>query len=224
MKKYKVEITETLQREIEVEANSNREAAYIAKELYLNEEIVLDASDYVETDINVFLEQKRDHGRDMIEEKVKEQMGISEIGFSLRDENHNPKIKDLVNCHLYGIDAQSSQFDYFLFSRDKNSVYMLPITLKEGFTIHEIENFTIVTCDDRNKRKEVEMIKLTNDEMNLNLYELYDKRSQLRDTYIHHQNTPRNYKILKLDFPLKEFSSQKVKQLLEERKKRKYAR
>lgn len=56
--KYKIEITETLQRQIEIEANSKEEAEKIAKQKYQNEEIVLSSDDYVNTSISV-IEQKQ---------------------------------------------------------------------------------------------------------------------------------------------------------------------
>lgn len=55
---YKIEITETLQRQIEIEANSKEEAERIAKQKYQNEEIVLSSDDYVDTSISV-IEQKQ---------------------------------------------------------------------------------------------------------------------------------------------------------------------
>lgn len=58
MNKYKVTITETLQKEIEVEALSKEEAIYQIKQQYKNEEIVLTADDYVYTDFNVIYQHK----------------------------------------------------------------------------------------------------------------------------------------------------------------------
>ena len=52
--KHKIEITETLQRIVIIEAKDKEEALMITKKLYRDEEIVLDSSDYVDTDINVF--------------------------------------------------------------------------------------------------------------------------------------------------------------------------
>ena len=43
-------ITETLQRQIEVEASSKEEAIKKAKEQYQNQEIVLNENDYVDTE------------------------------------------------------------------------------------------------------------------------------------------------------------------------------
>jgi hypothetical protein len=51
MKKYIVEFTETLQRQVEIEANSPEEAEDIARAKYKAEEIVLDSSDFVGGDI-----------------------------------------------------------------------------------------------------------------------------------------------------------------------------
>lgn len=49
MKNYTVEITETLQRTIEVTADDKQDALLKAKELYNAEEVILDASDHVST-------------------------------------------------------------------------------------------------------------------------------------------------------------------------------
>lgn len=53
MKTYKVEVTETLQRVIEIEANSSEEALAIVNNQYKNEDIVLDYSDFVEKSIDL---------------------------------------------------------------------------------------------------------------------------------------------------------------------------
>ena len=53
MKTYAVEITETLQRTVYVDAKSAEEAKYKVEERYRNEEIVLDSSDYQDTKIEV---------------------------------------------------------------------------------------------------------------------------------------------------------------------------
>lgn len=44
--KYKVNIEELLGRIVEVEANNEKEAEEKVRELYMNEDIVLDASDF----------------------------------------------------------------------------------------------------------------------------------------------------------------------------------
>lgn len=54
--KYKVEYTETLQRIIEVEANSEKEAIDIAFKKYRNEEVVLDDTDYKDVEISIINE------------------------------------------------------------------------------------------------------------------------------------------------------------------------
>lgn len=53
MKKFTVEITETLQRQIEVEAADENEAISKAEEMYRNEEVVLDSGDYIDTEFNL---------------------------------------------------------------------------------------------------------------------------------------------------------------------------
>lgn len=56
MKKYLVEITETLQKQITVSANSREEAEQKVKERYRNEDIVLTEDDYIDTDFHVIKE------------------------------------------------------------------------------------------------------------------------------------------------------------------------
>lgn len=55
MKTFKIEVKETLSRVIEIEANSNDEALLKIEELYNQQEIVLDSTDFVETE---FFEMK----------------------------------------------------------------------------------------------------------------------------------------------------------------------
>lgn len=54
MKTYKIEIQEHLSRVIEIEAPSTEEAIDKAREMYRAEEIVLDADDWVGTEIDEF--------------------------------------------------------------------------------------------------------------------------------------------------------------------------
>ena len=51
MKEYKIEITEVLQRQVVVKADSELEAIIKVEDLYHDSQIVLDASDHVQTDI-----------------------------------------------------------------------------------------------------------------------------------------------------------------------------
>ena len=53
MKKYKFEITETLQKQVEIEADSFDEAYRKLKKSYRNEEIVLDSNDYIDTEFKL---------------------------------------------------------------------------------------------------------------------------------------------------------------------------
>lgn len=53
MTKYRVEITETLSRTIETEAECKEAAVEKVRWKYKNCEIILDASDYVETEFSV---------------------------------------------------------------------------------------------------------------------------------------------------------------------------
>ncbi|MGY6523518.1 MAG: DpnD/PcfM family protein [Mongoliitalea sp.] len=50
METFKIEVKETLSRIIEIEANSNEEALLKIEDLYKNQEIVLDADDFIETE------------------------------------------------------------------------------------------------------------------------------------------------------------------------------
>lgn len=53
MKKYVVEITETLQKQVIIDANSYDEARSIIKQKYEYEEIILDENDHVDTEFKV---------------------------------------------------------------------------------------------------------------------------------------------------------------------------
>lgn len=51
MKMYDVEITETLQRTVSVEANSREEAERIVTEAWNDEVYVLDSTDFIDVDL-----------------------------------------------------------------------------------------------------------------------------------------------------------------------------
>lgn len=51
--KYKIRVTETLEREVEIEANTEDIAVTIAEERYKKEEIVLDSGDFDTVDFNI---------------------------------------------------------------------------------------------------------------------------------------------------------------------------
>lgn len=53
MNKYKLEITETSQKNIEVQASTEKEALDKIRKQYKEEKIILDSSDYVDTDFTI---------------------------------------------------------------------------------------------------------------------------------------------------------------------------
>ena len=53
MTKYKIEVTEVLSRIVETDAENEDDAVEIVRQMYRNYEIILNASDYVETEISV---------------------------------------------------------------------------------------------------------------------------------------------------------------------------
>ena len=55
MQNYKIEITEILRREVEIEAENIDSAIQIITEKYKSEEIVLDSSDFVEYKIDEYV-------------------------------------------------------------------------------------------------------------------------------------------------------------------------
>ena len=54
MKKFTIEITETLTRLVSIEAESEYEAEHIVREKYKNSEIVLDADDFQDYETNIY--------------------------------------------------------------------------------------------------------------------------------------------------------------------------
>lgn len=51
--KFKVEITETLQKTIEVEADDRADAIILVRRKYRNEEIILDDTSYIDTEFHI---------------------------------------------------------------------------------------------------------------------------------------------------------------------------
>ena len=51
--KYKIKITETLQRIVEIDSTSKDSALKQARKLYSDEKIILDSGDYTNTNIEV---------------------------------------------------------------------------------------------------------------------------------------------------------------------------
>lgn len=68
MPTYKIEITETLQKQIEVEASSKEEAIKKTKEQYQNQEIVLNENDYVDTEYS-YIEKVKNKNEQIRQEK-----------------------------------------------------------------------------------------------------------------------------------------------------------
>ena len=67
-KNYEIEIEETLQKVVKINANSLEEAIDIAREKYSNEEFVLDYQDYKNTDFREYrtevLKEKKEKNRE----------------------------------------------------------------------------------------------------------------------------------------------------------------
>lgn len=63
MKKFTVEITETLQRQIEVEAVDENEAISKVEEMYRDEEVVLDSGDHIDTEFSLIDKNGRKEGK-----------------------------------------------------------------------------------------------------------------------------------------------------------------
>jgi hypothetical protein len=53
MTKYRIVVTEVLSRIVDMEAENEDDAVEMVRQMYRNCELVLDASDYVETEISV---------------------------------------------------------------------------------------------------------------------------------------------------------------------------
>ena len=53
MTKYRIEVTECLSRIVETEAENEDDAVKIVRQMYQNCDLILDSSDYVETEISV---------------------------------------------------------------------------------------------------------------------------------------------------------------------------
>lgn len=58
MKEFEVEITETLQKTVTIRAKSRAEAEALAEKRWKNEELVLDADNFVDVDFSVLKERE----------------------------------------------------------------------------------------------------------------------------------------------------------------------
>lgn len=58
MKNYTIEITETLQKQVTVKANSREEAIQKVKEQYYDCSIILDLNNYIDTEFQYIKEEK----------------------------------------------------------------------------------------------------------------------------------------------------------------------
>ena len=70
MNRYKIEFTETLQKQIEIEADNELEAYKLAKDMYHNEDIVLDSSNFVGIDIDVNQLEKKPRIMELTSDEV----------------------------------------------------------------------------------------------------------------------------------------------------------
>lgn len=57
MQTFQVQITETLQRTLSIQAKSKSEALNIAYNMYKTEDVILDASDYMDTEFQLLNEE-----------------------------------------------------------------------------------------------------------------------------------------------------------------------
>ncbi len=53
MTKYRIEVTEVLSRIVETDAENEDDAVEMVRQMYRNCDLVMDASDYVETEFSV---------------------------------------------------------------------------------------------------------------------------------------------------------------------------
>ena len=72
MKMYDVEITETLQRTVAVEANSREEAERIVTEAWNDEVYVLDSTDFIDVDFKTVGERELSMQKTSVSAKLKD--------------------------------------------------------------------------------------------------------------------------------------------------------
>lgn len=58
MKNYTIEITETLQKQVTVKANSREEAIQKVRKKYFDCDIILDSNNYIDTEFQYIKEEK----------------------------------------------------------------------------------------------------------------------------------------------------------------------
>ena len=101
MKTFEIEVQEILSRVIRIEAENQSDALLKVKEKYRNEEIVLDANDYKETEIMPFIDESK----------------IETIIQNIRDKDERVVLSEILQfigitkdkSHIISVEAGSSQ-------------------------------------------------------------------------------------------------------------------
>lgn len=91
MKMYDVEITETLQRTVSVEAASREEAERIVTEAWNNEVYVLDSTDFIDVDFKTVGEQELSMQKNSVSAKLKDLQDAAKSSDNNPTANH-PRI------------------------------------------------------------------------------------------------------------------------------------
>lgn len=109
MKKFTVEITETLQRQIEVEAEDENEAISKAEDMYRNEEVVLDSGDYIDTDFNII-----DKNGEKVGEKLPTEITVTLDDLSLDCLDNVNEVEEAISNYLldtYGYYSDNHEWE-----------------------------------------------------------------------------------------------------------------
>ena len=109
MKKFDVEITETLQRTVSVEAASQEEAEKIVTKAWNNEDYVLDSADFVGVDFKTVGEQELFESRKMEVLLVQPGMYPQKATIGIPSDTETVYLKDLTDSQLeqLGVPAEN---------------------------------------------------------------------------------------------------------------------
>lgn len=109
MNEYKIFIKEFLEKEVVVNAESKDKAISKAKQMYHDEEVILDESNYVATEFEVFDE------RDLSIENI----------ILVDDEKGIEYLRDMKENQFYGVDISEEQYaDVLVMNKERDTLWV----------------------------------------------------------------------------------------------------
>lgn len=165
MKEYAVYVKEFLEKEIVVNAESKDEALTKVKQMYRDEEVVLDENNYVTTEYEVFNE------RDLSIENI----------ILVDDKNGIEYLRDMEENQFYGVDISGEHYaDVLVMKKEKDTLWV--------FSANKISNDT----ENKNLFTNYEIADNQHELMKFNVFQ-YLSPSVFKEVYVELYNAHMRY-------------------------------